>query len=48
MNEDEFNEGLERDKLKQEYCAKNSIPLIIIKYDEDINEKINMNAQFFK
>jgi len=49
--EEIFNIAKLRDKLKEEYCTKNNIPLIIIKYDEDINKKlklINMNAQFFK
>ena len=29
-----------RDKIKKEYCENNNIPLIIIKYDEDINKKL--------
>lgn len=27
-----------RDKIKKEYCLKNNIPLIIIKYDDNINK----------
>lgn len=34
------NEGIERDKIKQEYCKKNNIPLYIIKYDDDITKKL--------
>lgn len=30
-----------KDKIKIEYCYKNNIPLLIIKYDEDIKEKLN-------
>lgn len=30
-----------RDKIKMEYCKNNNIPLIIIKYNDDINESLN-------
>jgi hypothetical protein len=30
-----------RDNLKKRYCKINYIPLFIIKYDENIEEKIN-------
>ena len=30
-----------RDKIKMEYCQNNNIPLITIKYDENIIEKLN-------
>ena len=42
MTEEEFLISQHRDKLKQDYCEKNNIPLYIIKYDEDINEKFNL------
>lgn len=29
-----------RDKIKMEYCKNNNIPLLIIKYDEDVVEKL--------
>ena len=31
-----------RDQIKNEYCAKNKIPLLRIRYDEDIEEKLNL------
>ncbi len=38
-------EGLRKrrecDTLKEEYCRKNNIPLLIIKYDEIIEDKID-------
>ena len=40
MTEDEFKEGLVRDQLKIDYCIKNNIPLFIIKYDDNIFEKM--------
>ena len=36
-----FNTQLDRDKIKKEYCYNNDIPLIIIKYNENINEILN-------
>lgn len=38
--EDGFKLRQKRDKIKMEYCHKNNIPLIIIKYDEDIMSKL--------
>ena len=39
------NKGFEihkqRDQLKKDYCMKHNIPLYIIKYNENIDEKIN-------
>jgi len=32
-----FEELKKRDKIKMEYCHDNDIPLIVIKYDEDVN-----------
>jgi len=40
MTEKDFLDGLQRDKLKQDYCNSNNIPLYIIKYNEDINKKM--------
>lgn len=31
-----------RDSIKDNYCAKNKIPLLRIRYDEDIEEKLNL------
>lgn len=38
-----FEEGQERDRLKQEYCKLHNIPLVIIRYDEeyDLNTLLN-------
>jgi hypothetical protein len=40
------DKGLElrqlRDKIKMEYCQNNNIPFIIIKFDEDIIQKLNI------
>lgn len=36
VSDKEFLEGLERDKIKKQYCKKNNIPLIYINYDEKI------------
>jgi Zn finger protein HypA/HybF involved in hydrogenase expression len=38
--EKSFKYQLIRDKIKSEYCENNNIKLIIIKYDEDILEKL--------
>ncbi len=37
---EQFLEGLERDKAKHNYCDSKTIPLYIIRYDENINEKL--------
>ena len=36
LPDEEFKESIERDKLKREYCLKHNIPLIEIRYDEEI------------
>ncbi len=36
LSDEEFKESIERDKLKREYCIKHNIPLIEIRYDEEI------------
>lgn len=36
LSDEEFNESTERDRLKREYCIKHNIPLIEIRYDEEI------------
>lgn len=38
--EEKFEIQKVRDKLKENYCKVNNIPLIIIKYNENINEKL--------
>lgn len=40
-NEKDFSDQKNRDNLKIEYCKNNNIQLHIIKYDEDIKEKLN-------
>lgn len=35
-----FKKQQKRDNIKKEYCLKNNIPLIIIKYDEEITTKL--------
>lgn len=39
-SEKQFEKYKHRDKLKMEYCIKNNIKLYIIKYDENIYEKM--------
>ena len=36
-----FNQQVYHDKIKKEYCKTQNIPLIVIKYDEDISDKLN-------
>jgi hypothetical protein len=36
-----FNQQIKRDKIKMEYCQNKNIPLIIIKYDENIEKVLN-------
>ena len=38
--EEDFKKSKLRDNLKLDYCSKNNIPLFIIKYNEDIKEKM--------
>jgi hypothetical protein len=40
--EEKFKIQQKRDKIKMEYCQNNNIPLIIIKYDESIVDKLNL------
>lgn len=39
-NEENFKRTQHRDKQKEEYCLKNNIPLKIIKYNDNIEEKL--------
>lgn len=39
--EKQFKKQIINDKIKKEYCLNNNIPLIIIKYNEDVTSKIN-------
>ena len=39
--EDNFESARFRDKLKEDYCRNNNLNLLVIKYDEDILEKIS-------
>jgi hypothetical protein len=38
-----FKSNKERDKIKREYCINNNIPLIIIKYNEDVPSILSYN-----
>ena len=40
--EENFNKIKIRDKIKNDYCIENNIKLIRIKYNDNINEKINL------
>jgi hypothetical protein len=37
---DKFNQQIINDKIKKEYCYNNNIPLIIIKYNENVNDTL--------
>ena len=37
----QLEKQLNNDKIKMEYCLNNNIPLIVIKYDENIKEKLS-------
>ncbi len=39
--EEVFKNQQERDEIKKEYCKQNNIPLVVIKYDENIIEVLN-------
>jgi hypothetical protein len=39
--ENGFKQQVIRDKIKMEYCKNNNIPLLIIKYDENIIDSLN-------
>lgn len=40
--QESFKLQLHRDKIKKEYCDKNNIPLFIIRYDENVEEVLDM------
>ena len=40
INEKGFEIHKHRDNLKQGYCIENNIPLHIIKYDENLKDKM--------
>ena len=40
LNEEDWNYSLERDKMKKDFCFKNNLTLIEIKYNEDILKKL--------
>ena len=42
---EQLNKTQERDKIKRDYCLKNGIQLIEIKYDENIEEKLTKYLQ---
>lgn len=42
---EEFDKRIERDKIKIEYCNKNNILLIIIKYGENIFQSLNNHVK---
>jgi very-short-patch-repair endonuclease len=39
--EEAFEKNQLRDKIKNNYCKDNNIPLIRIRYDENVEEKVN-------
>ena len=39
--QENFELSKTKDQLKIDYCDKNNIPLCIIRYDEDVNIKLN-------
>lgn len=41
FGEDSFKLIQKNDKIKMEYCQNNNIPLIIVKYDENVFERLN-------
>ena len=42
-NKTNFNQQLNRDKIKHKYCLNNDIKLLVIKYDENIINYLNKN-----
>jgi hypothetical protein len=38
--ENELSKLIKRDKIKMEYCINNNIPLILVKFDENVNKKL--------
>ena len=47
-NEDDFKIAQLRDRIKQEYCVKNNINYLVIRYDEDIEEVLIANNIIMK
>lgn len=43
--EKHYKDTIFRDKIKQEYCNKNNIKLIIIKYSDNINNRLEQNFE---
>jgi hypothetical protein len=41
MKLEDFNKILLRDKMKLDYCLENKIDIFIIRYDEDVNYRLN-------
>lgn len=41
MKEKTFEDSKRRDELKVEYCRQNKIDLVIIKYNDKIDDKLN-------
>jgi len=41
MKLEDFNKILLRDKMKLDYCLENKIDIFIIRYDEDVNSRLN-------
>lgn len=39
--EEAFKQGKKRDKIKEEFCRKNSIGFEVIKYDQDIRDRLD-------
>ena len=37
---------IERDSIKEQYCKEKEIKLITIKYNENINDFLNMSLKF--
>lgn len=44
---DSFNDTKKRDNIKNEYCEKNNIRLIRIKYNDNVEEKLNQELTNF-
>lgn len=47
-DEEDFKIAQLRDRIKQEYCTKNSINYLVIRYDEDIEEVLIANNIIMK
>ena len=42
----QYEKQIINDKIKMEYCRDNNIPLIIIKYDENISDILSNSSIF--